>query len=122
MAPQGDASARQVEAAERSGGPGPAACSPPDEAASSVAEAQRQLVLDLQHKECAALDDEVPDLAVERRPDDGDVGDRRVGEPGLGAVEAKAPLFSARLVIECLGWVALTRLSIHHIRRLSSAS
>ena len=32
------------------------------------------------------------------------------------------PTFSTRLVIECLGWAALTRLSIHYIRRLSSAS
>ena len=54
--------------------------------------AQRQLALDLRRGETlgAALDDEAADLAVELGPHDGDVGDRRVGDPGLGAVETKA--------------------------------
>ena len=54
--------------------------------------AQRQLALDLRRGETlgAAFDDEAADLAVELRPDHGDVGDRRVGDPHLGAGEAIA--------------------------------
>ena len=38
----------------------------------------------------AALDDKAADLAVELGPDDGDVGDRGIGDPGLGAAQLKS--------------------------------
>src|SRR5262249_60603563 len=50
--------------------------------------AQRQLALDLRGGDAlAALDDEAADDAVELRPYHRDVGDRRVGDPHLGAGE-----------------------------------
>ena len=54
--------------------------------------AQRQLALDLRRRETlrAALDDEAADHAVELRPHHRHVGDRRIGDPHLGAVEPEA--------------------------------
>ena len=54
--------------------------------------AQRQFAFDLGRRETlrAALDDEAADDAVELGPHHRDIGDRRVGDPGLGAVELVA--------------------------------
>ncbi len=54
--------------------------------------AQRKLALDLRRGETlgAALDQESADDAVELRPHHRDVGDRRVADPHLGAVELEA--------------------------------
>ena len=53
---------------------------------------KRKLALDLRRGKSlgAALDDEAADLAVELRPYHGDVGDRRIGDPRLGAAELVA--------------------------------
>src|SRR5207253_392584 len=58
-----------------------------------VADAQAQLAGDARRRESghAALDEEAGDrlgtAVVDLRPDEGDVRDRRVGDPHLGAVE-----------------------------------
>ena len=99
MRAPGDAGARHVEAAERAGEAGDVRQQilfrhdrAVEHDLAGDGGAQRQLALDLRRRESlgAALDDEAADLAVELRPDHGDVGDRRVGDPHLGAVEAIA--------------------------------
>ena len=86
----GDAGARHVEAAERAGEAGNVRQQilfghdrAIEHDLAGDGGAQRKLALDLRRGESlgAAFDNEAADLAVELRPDHGDVGDRRVGDP-----------------------------------------
>ncbi|MND94717.1 hypothetical protein D3C80_869440 [compost metagenome] len=104
--PPGDAEARLVQAAER-----PAqtlharqdvGLRHEDVVQADVAGdrgAKRQLVADLVRGEAVevALDDEAANLVVELGPDDGQVADRRVGDPVFGAVQAIAAVHLDRL-------------------------